>query len=123
MKHKSQPEADEPETFFSRQQDTLPEEGGRFAKQIQTRIITGGASYPKLPQGPLTTPQPDHGFQPSRDRIDPEDVYSDTFGQALSGKSNPPQEPLLPSAPATHDGEALIPAAALSSFSKPIRRV
>jgi hypothetical protein len=114
-KFNKQPEPDEPETFFSRQEDTL-EASGRFAQQSKTRTITGGSSYPRV-ESPLTTPQPDHGFVAQRDRVD--QVTSMTFDQDLTTLSgNPPQEPCLVTAPATDDGEALTPAAAPSSLSR-----
>ena len=111
-----QPDDDEPETFFSRQHETLEDAGGRFAKQSQTRIINGGASYPTLPSTPLTSQAPDHGFHPQRDRIDEADVTSMTFGQALEGKSEPPPEvSSLPQAPCEEDAA---PSASSSPLSK-----
>ena len=101
------------ETLFSRQESALPLEGGRFANQTPIRTIVGGASYPTLPATPLTSQAPDFGFHPDRDTIAPEDVYSDTFGQALSGAQSAQELPV--SAPAT-EGDARLPTAASPSI-------
>ena len=112
-------EDDEPETYHSRQQDTLEEASGRFAGQIKSRIITGGRSHPMLPKSYSWQDHPEKS-DPYTDKVDV--TTSMTFDQDLTTLSgNPPQGPSLPSAPATHDGEALTPAAAPSSLSKPRR--
>ncbi len=73
---------DEPETNFSREQDKSSVEDN------PTRLVSGGHSYPKL-SGPLVSVPPDHKFDPSRDRIDPEDITGLTFGLNVSGRSSP----------------------------------
>src|SRR5262245_24787106 len=78
----------EPETYFSKEQDAL---GGRFAELNNQRLIASGSSYPKV-DGPLTRPQPDHGYAPDRDRIEPEHVTPPEFGIACGGAAIQPLE-------------------------------
>ena len=81
-------EDNEPETNFSRQQDALE---ASATDENRTRIATSGSSYPQLPSNSPWAPQPDAGFHPDRDRIDPNDECSMTFGMDLSGKSVSPE--------------------------------
>jgi hypothetical protein len=113
-------EDSEPETYHSRQQDT--EAAQDTEPGSRTRLATGGRSYPSLSTTSPWNAPIDHGFHPERDRIAETDVTSMTFGQALSGKSVPPQEPCLVSAPATEGGEAP-PATAASPPSSLKRRL
>jgi len=78
---------DEPETLFSREQDK-----SSGIEDNPTRLVTGGHAYPSLPTtSPWSVPA-DHGFHPARDRIDPSDECSMTFGIALGGESIPPPD-------------------------------
>src|SRR5207237_491447 len=80
---------DEVETAFSRQTNALESSA---ADPNRTRIATSGNAYPALPADSPWAPQPDAGFHPDRDRIDPNDECSMTFGQDLSGKSTPAED-------------------------------
>jgi hypothetical protein len=108
---------DEGETFHSRALDSIPEEGGRFAK-APPQVMGAGGKYPaQTNPNYWSAPQPDHGFSPSRDRIPSADVTSMTFGLALSGKSFAPEVSSLPQAPG--GGEApTTPAASPPSFPR-----
>src|SRR5258708_4798064 len=83
-------EVDEPETYHSRQQDIEAAQQDTKAGS-RTRLATSGASYPSLPTTSPWSAQPDAGFHPHRDRIDPDDVCSNTFSLDVSGKSTPRQ--------------------------------
>src|SRR5258708_9223175 len=83
-----------PKTTFPRQQDALE---ASATDENRTRIATSGNAYPQLPETSPWAAPPDAGFHPARDRIDPNDECSMTFGQDLSGKSTPAEEPSLPS--------------------------
>jgi len=88
---------DEVETNFTRQQDALE---ASATDENRTRIATSGNAYPKLPETSPWAAPADHGFSPARDRIDPSDECSMTFGIALGGQSTPPLEaPSANSAP------------------------
>lgn len=77
----------EAETYFSRQEDSLPEAGGRFAAENRTRLITGGASYPMPPSDyPLAQHEPQY-----LDVVD--EPTSMTFGQDLTRLPGAPPKP------------------------------
>src|SRR5262245_32161603 len=63
---------------------------GRFSEENVSRVIQGGSSYPKI-DGPLTTPQADHGYDPDRDRIEFENITPTTYGQDVSGRVKSPE--------------------------------
>ena len=61
------------------------EEQGRFARPKPFNVGTEGNRYPSVDPTPLTAQQPDHSFDPSRDRIEPENITDMTFGVDLFG--------------------------------------
>jgi hypothetical protein len=109
MKKKS-----EGDCYFSRQEDTLEEAGGRFSSSAKPRIVGSPPQpYQTLPETPLTAPA-DRGFNPDRDRIEPENVTSNTFGVDVSGRAPAPS--LVSSEPP--DEVVVSPSATSSSFSE-----
>ena len=73
--------------------------GGRFADLEPVFNIANGSGYPNI-ASPLATPQPDHGFDPSRDRV--EEPTPMTFGIDVSGRQpSPCEEDARPNPPAS----------------------
>src|SRR5262245_46766913 len=74
--------------------DRALEAQGRFAGvENVTRVIQGASSYPRLSGDNLwSSPQPDHGYAPDRDRIEPEHVTPPEFGIACGGAAIQPLE-------------------------------
>src|SRR5262249_43599703 len=110
---------DEADTLYARQQRSLPLSGGRYAALDNPHIIDGRTPYPKVAPTPLTEQQPDHAFDPSRDRVD--EPTAMTFGVDLTklpGSSPPPDASLVSSPEAPPDSPAADPSAGLSGFSK-----
>jgi hypothetical protein len=60
---------EEGECYQTLQQETLPEDGGRYARPEPTNIGETNV-YPQVAPTPLTATQPDHSFAPDRDRVD-----------------------------------------------------
>lgn len=108
------------ETYFSKAQNHS-DLGGQFTTE-KPRLSGAGDKYPALPSTSPWGPQPDHGFHPDRDRIDPDENYSDRLGMDLSGKSNPSDPQVCPCPQATEGGEAP-PAPAASPPSSLKRRI
>jgi hypothetical protein len=92
------------ETLFSRQGSTLPLEGGRFGNQTPTRLITGGASYPKLPKSYSWQDHPELP-DPFTDKVD--QVTSMKFGMDLTILSGEPAK--LPVSPPPKLDEKALP--------------
>src|SRR5262245_7805409 len=108
---------DEADTLYARQQRSLPLSGGRYAALDNPHIIDGRTPYPKVAPTPLTEQQPDHAFDPSRDRVD--EPTSMTYGQDLTKLPGfSPPESILVSSQAPPDGPAADPSAGLSGFSR-----
>jgi hypothetical protein len=73
-----------PDTFFSRQDESLSLEGGRFALANGKPRLVGSDldPYRTLQSTPLTDPDPTHGFAPDRDVV--EEPTSDRYGIDLN---------------------------------------
>ena len=107
------------DTYFSRQEDALDEAGGRYALDGPRKRIIGRDQYPEVAETPLTTQPPDHAYNPDRDRIAPEDITTDKFGQDLKTFSGAPPEASVSPPPATSE-EAPCPSGASSAFKRRI---
>jgi hypothetical protein len=111
------------DTFFSRQDETLSLEGGRFAVANGKPRLVGSHLDPYATEqgSPLVTPDPSHGFAPERDRIEPENITPMTYGVDVSGaqpSSVPPAEVDLASPQPPDEGGAASSASPSSSFRR-----
>jgi hypothetical protein len=110
------------DTFFSRQDESLSLEGGRFALANGKPRLVGSHLDPYATEQstPLTAPDPTHGFVPDRDVV--EEPTSDRYGIDLNKLPGaPPAESTCPVSSQPPDGDVEPSVPSPSSFR--LRRI
>jgi hypothetical protein len=99
--HLPQPEP-EGDTYHNIAVESIDDETqGRFVRPKPFYTGEKGNHYPKVAATPLTSPQPDRPFDPSRDRIDPSDITDWKFGVDMTRLNGlPPDQSSSPAEPA-----------------------